>query len=246
MKLLIGIDDTDNKNSRGTGFLARRIASEIENQKLGEVMGITRHQLFVHPEIKYTSQNSSACLEVVSNKATELRLYCRDFLLENSAPGSDAGLCLCKSDIFPQEIVEWGLCAKTQILNIDDAYQLASDYNIYLEGLTGEKIGVIGALAAVGLRKDGSDGRFIWIEGNQLREINGVHKLTEIRNIIGNITAISRNGEIVNDWERIQLDDWVRPVLRRNQKIIYVDKAENNENYDWKMADKEFHKSISG
>ncbi len=64
MRLLIGIDDTDNKESRGTGYNSRQLASAIEANGLGRVHGITRHQLFIHPDIPYTSQNSSACLDV--------------------------------------------------------------------------------------------------------------------------------------------------------------------------------------
>ena len=68
MNYLIGIDDTDNKESRGTGFNSRQLVAAIEVENLGHVVGITRHQLFVHPEIPYTFQNSSACLDVTNNK----------------------------------------------------------------------------------------------------------------------------------------------------------------------------------
>jgi hypothetical protein len=42
IKLLIGIDDTDNADSRGAGFLAHQLEASV----LGKVNGITRHQLF--------------------------------------------------------------------------------------------------------------------------------------------------------------------------------------------------------
>ena len=48
---------------------------------------------------------------------------------------------------------------------------LADRHGAHLEGVTGERIGVIGALAAVGLRRGGHDGRFIWLEG--VRELQG-------------------------------------------------------------------------
>jgi hypothetical protein len=245
MKYLIGIDDTDNKESRGTGFRARNMASLIEKNKLGRVLGITRHQLFVHPEIAYTSQNSSACLEVESDQPEKLRLFCREFLLKDSAPGSDAGICFCEWDCVPAEIIEWGKRAKKVVLKMQDAFDLAAKHTVYLEGLTGEKIGVIGALAAVGLRKEGDDGRFVWLMGNQLREISGICTVQELIDKI-NLTAVfTREGVAVPEQDRILLHDWVRPVLQKNQIIIYVDKVENNENYSWKMASKEYHKSIS-
>ena len=64
MRCLIGIDDTDNLESRGTGFRARQLGGRLAEAGLGKVRGITRHQLFVHPSIPYTSHNSSACLDV--------------------------------------------------------------------------------------------------------------------------------------------------------------------------------------
>ncbi|MCF8373598.1 MAG: hypothetical protein K9H64_18400 [Bacteroidales bacterium] len=245
MKYLIGIDDTDNKDSRGTGFRARHMASMIEENSLGKVLGITRHQLFVHPSIAYTSQNSSACIEVESNQAENLRLFCRQFLLDDSAPGSDAGMSFCEEERIPDEIMEWGNKAKCEVLQMEDAFSLSSKYNIYLEGLTGEKIGVIGALAAIGLRKGENDGRFIWLQGNQLRAVNGIQTLQELKEKIGLTAALTQNGVSVADGARIQLHDWVRPVLQNKQILIYVDKAENYENYDWKMASKEYHQSIS-
>ena len=48
MRILIGIDDTDNKDSRGTGYNSRQLAAAIESNNLGKVHGITRHQyLFI-------------------------------------------------------------------------------------------------------------------------------------------------------------------------------------------------------
>ena len=89
MRILIGIDDTDNKDSRGTGFLSRQLAKRIQEQDLGKVKGISRHQLYVHPDIAYTSQNSSACLDVYSEKKEELEFFCAQFLKESAAVGDD-------------------------------------------------------------------------------------------------------------------------------------------------------------
>ena len=71
-----------------------QLAAAIEAENLGKVRGITRHQLFVHPDIPYTSQNSSACLEVTSNNYNEIKDYCRNFMFHIGAIGSDIGLCI--------------------------------------------------------------------------------------------------------------------------------------------------------
>ena len=60
---LIGIDDTDNQTSPGTGQLARRLAAEASTR--GAVnRGITRHQFLVDGRIPYTSHNSGACVAI--------------------------------------------------------------------------------------------------------------------------------------------------------------------------------------
>jgi len=167
MKYLIGIDDTDNKESRGTGYNSRQLAAAIEAENLGDVSGITRHQLFVHPDIPYTSQNSSACLEVTSDISNDLIVFCRNFMLNIGAVGSDVGVCIVEKNKISEEIINWGVDAKSIVLKMEDAIEKSERNNIYLEGLTGTKDGIIGALAAVGLRAGGNDGRFIWLNSKE-------------------------------------------------------------------------------
>ena len=63
MEILICIDDTDNLESPGTGHLAEILRSDIERLYVGKTSRITRHQLFVSPEIPYTSHNSAMCFK---------------------------------------------------------------------------------------------------------------------------------------------------------------------------------------
>ncbi|PLX22090.1 MAG: ABC transporter substrate-binding protein, partial [Marinilabiliales bacterium] len=55
MICFVGLDDTDNKDSRGTGFKSRQLGKLIVEKNLGEVESISRHQLFVHEKIAFTS-----------------------------------------------------------------------------------------------------------------------------------------------------------------------------------------------
>ena len=68
--ILVGIDDTDNLDSRGTGRLARDIAAELEGEF--KVLAVTRHQLLVDPRIPYTSHNSSAAIHLESSAPADL------------------------------------------------------------------------------------------------------------------------------------------------------------------------------
>jgi hypothetical protein len=60
----IGVDDTDTLDSIGTGRVARGLAGYLENLGLGKSLGVSRHQLLVHDQIKYTSHNSSKGLAI--------------------------------------------------------------------------------------------------------------------------------------------------------------------------------------
>ena len=62
MNIYIGMDDTDNLESRGTGHLARTIAQELAAEY--QLLGVTRHQLLVDERVPYTSHNSSAVIEL--------------------------------------------------------------------------------------------------------------------------------------------------------------------------------------
>ena len=54
MHYLLGIDDTDNLETRGTGHRVRQLAAWLAENKLAKPIGITRHQLLVDPQIPNT------------------------------------------------------------------------------------------------------------------------------------------------------------------------------------------------
>ena len=62
MRLLICIDDTDSKTSeKGTGAIAEDIRDMVAETFDAPVSFISRHQLLIHPDVPYTSHNSSMC-----------------------------------------------------------------------------------------------------------------------------------------------------------------------------------------
>ena len=61
MRVFIGIDDTDSLEMGATGRSANQLRKLIEDKGWGETQAVTRHQLLLHPDIPYTSHNSSMC-----------------------------------------------------------------------------------------------------------------------------------------------------------------------------------------
>lgn len=240
MRYLIGIDDTDNLDSRGTGFRARQLGMRLGEAGLAELLGITRHQLFVHPDIPYTSHNSSACLEVRLENGSfdELRDYCRDYLAAESAEGSDAGLCIAAFDAVADATVNFGRSAKEIILTREQAHDMAQAEGLHLEGVTGERIGVIGALSAVGLRRGGHDGRFIWLKG--VRELSGTATAGYLLEETGIDAVETVDGRAVTGKATVRVDPWPRPVLLNGRAVLLVQETEeDNAAFEWELLPKE-------
>ncbi|MEJ2480051.1 MAG: hypothetical protein P8Y78_07700 [Acidihalobacter sp.] len=242
--VLVGIDDTDNLTSRGTGYRARQLGQRLHEAALGEIVGITRHQLLVHPAVPYTSHNSSACLRLrpLDSELETLQAFCRDFLLRESAPGSDAGLCVATVSQIDSEVERLGRMAKEEVLEQGTARELAADKGVFLEGLTGDHGGVIGALAATGLHKSGNDGRYLWLPG--LREAAGTSLGVEaIKRAfgIGEIRSLDER-VTVPDSAVIDLGEWPRPVLLDGIPVLLVKGGDDHEHTRFQVADRDYIK----
>lgn len=245
-RYFIGIDDTDNRESRGTGYRARTLGAQLEEKGLAILEGVTRHQLLVSPAIPYTSHNSAACLSVLGKAKTcqELAEFCRHFLLTSSAPGADAGLCITAADQVSPALYSYGRRAKQKILNPIEAWSLAHQEKIYLEGLTGNRGGIIGALAAVGLRAEGEDGRFIGLRGIR-EQANRRYSWAELQKI----TAIDQvqcldGTPVINLEDIIDLGPWARPILREGKAVLLVEKSDGHQNSHWRVIPREVIKQF--
>jgi len=207
--ILIGLDDTDNQTSRGTGHLARQLAAQCARRGM-KFLSVTRHQFLLDDRIRYTSHNSGACITLQSDSGSAAAEFAFDFVRDRCAPGSDPGVCIAVLDNGSQAIMEFGQRATRQIIEMDEAYQLAQTHPIQLQGLGGTNEGVIGALGSVGLRAWGNEGRFI--------DLPGLRHLPERVNA-DTLTALGIEPEHTTSARRPGPDDiydtlgWVRPRL---------------------------------
>jgi hypothetical protein len=233
MLFLIGLDDTDNNATENTCSLAERMGVKLQENRLCRLVSITSHQLLLDPSITYTSANQSVCLLVDAdhNARRDLELACREFLLRECEPGSNAGFCLSTWSGVSPAIVAWGEQAKTALLTRREAISLARESSIAIAGFTGNGIGVIGALAAVGLYFSGNDGRFLWLPG--LRNLHGIHKFIDLLNIcsIGRVENMRGRRPLPND--RINVSDGAYPILRDGKSLLLVEPAKKDEPYEW-------------
>lgn len=217
MRIFIAIDDTDNFESPGTGHLASALSDLLEKNGFGKGSAVTRHQLYVHPDIPYTSHNSSMCFEaeIKNDNLERVTDLCKNFLLKESAPGSDPGLCIVNIDALSSKdvLIEYGKKAKNTILNKKTAYDLAASLKVHLSEHGGTGDGIIGALAGSGLRMSGNDGRF-----------KGKFAIGDVNDTLPAKEVLAKTGaDIVKTEEGYTLkdDDFVR--LGKKVKAVYLD-----------------------
>jgi len=141
-----------------------------------------------------------------------------------------------------EELFDFAKRAKSEVLTMDMAKDLANKMGVFLEGYTGTKQGIIGSLAAVGLHAAGNDGRFLLTKG--MREVFGIYTAQEILNITGVEKIKTTDNKIILNFEKILLTEWWRPVLQDKLAVLYVEPVNDN-NYEYRVISKEHIKILS-
>jgi hypothetical protein len=243
VKILISIDDTDNLESPGTGHLASALSDLIERSGLGKGSPVTRHQLYVHPDIPYTSHNSSMCFEaeIKQEHLARVTAFCQDFLKKERAPGSDPGLCIVdKGSLDAAEpLIEYGRKAKRTILNKKIAYDLAASLNVHLSEHGGTGDGIIGALAGAGLRLSGNDGR---LKGHyQVGEVNDTLPVKELLQRTGADIVRTEDGSTLKDDDLVRIGKKVKAAYLDHKAVLLVFPVIDNGNSGklWETCTKE-------
>jgi len=220
MTLYLGIDDTDTLESRGTGRLARAIAAELARSYT--VTGVTRHQLFVHPSVPYTSHNSSAVIHIQDTGngiAADVFSAAKEMMLDDFIEGSDPGICVAAVSSIHDGLTRFGLAAKTSIVTQGEARRLAREAKIRLEGLGGTEDGVIGALAGIGLAASGNDGRFV--QKGTTRDLRGVQTVAAI--LASGVDRVStREGAAVSEGT-VTLRKFPKPAFIGGNAVLFVE-----------------------
>ncbi|PLX94279.1 MAG: hypothetical protein C0620_06355 [Desulfuromonas sp.] len=238
MKILVSIDDTDNLESCGTGELAAQISQTIEEEGWGHCSYITRHQLLVHPDVPYTSHNSAMCFEatIEPENLGAIIDWSSQFLANNSAEGSDPGLCVAVVDALAdiESLIAYGQSAKLEVLNKALAYQRAVENGLHLSEHGGTGQGVIGALAGIGLRLGGMDGR---LKGKVAFSDDRVTFTAEELKDHPWIDAVeTEEGDVVADATEVMLVDKVKVVRLRHHAVLLV---EQNEQGQWQVLSRQ-------
>lgn len=228
MRIYIGFDDTDHIDAdRGTGKLARWFDRELP--KGCRMWGVVRQQLLVHPEIPYTSHNSSACAVVDMEDESilpELTAKAVAHIERYSLEGSDPGLCIVSEGghAIP-ELIAFGRRCTSQVVTQREALRVVN--GAHLSGHGGTNEGIIGAAAAVGLTADGWCGRFI--EYGELRGLPERLRVSELEAMGILVVSLDRDSRVPTPDEVVLYKNWLRPRLWGGRAILPVVPGENGE-----------------
>jgi hypothetical protein len=221
MEIFIGIDDTDNLESRGTGRLARGIAAELGTQY--HIYGVTRHQLLKHPDIPYTSLNSAAVIHVRECNEADIGLIfttVKTLMLADFIEGSDPGLAVATSEQVTAGVTAFGLDAKKMVVTMERAKEVARNAGILCEGLGGTCGGMIGAIAGIGLASMGNDGRFL-MKGHARDLKHSVRTLQEVL-ASGIDQVITLDGRPVS-CGNIDMNQSANPSFVQGKAVLFVE-----------------------
>ncbi|WP_137220861.1 DNA-binding protein [Shewanella sp. MEBiC00475] len=228
---LICIDDTDDIGTKGTGEIAEEIAQMLADVSGGKASFITRHQLFVHPDIPYTSHNSAMCFHLCSPlPQDEILKLAVAHLVAESAPAADPGIAILDTgSVFDASaLIDFGRKAKSEVITKAMAYALAEQQNISLTEHGGTGQGIIGALAGLGLRLLGNDGRVKGkIKLGQSDEVPHELSVADILAKTGLDAVMSTDEYQLKFDEMVQLKGKVKAVYLNHKFVLLVNRDAN-------------------
>jgi hypothetical protein len=175
--------------------------------------GVVRQQLLVHPDIPFTSHNSSACA-VIEVPGPEVRHELVDragaHVRRHMVEGSDPGVCVAlEGDEALARLVPFGRLAATRVTTQVAALEAAA--GVHLAGYGGTNDGIIGAAAGVGLTFWGWAGRFV--EYGDLRAYPDPVRVGDLEDAGIIVLALDRNIGIPAPDDLVETQGWLRPRL---------------------------------
>jgi hypothetical protein len=233
---VIGLDDTDAAGVPGTGTLARKLVERIESDGFGTSLGVTRHKLWDGHGVKATDTNVAYALALETERdVLDVEDLAIDFVRSGAAREANPGVAVLSRHSDIPHANAFGFRAQTSLLNVGEAERYAAEANVLVRGLGGSRAGMIGALAAAGLRAVGRDGRFSELRG--IRKLTGRVTAGEIRITTPIEHIIDEDGYELDRDDPIDTFDWIRPRVEEGAPILRVRRSPENRHL-WLPADR--------
>lgn len=242
-RLYVAFDDTDTIDAdRGTGKVGRWFEDELPPGCV--LWGVVRQQLLVHPDVPYTSHNSSAvCVVDVHEALTvvgeetgrpapaadlidEIVVRAEAHLARAWMDGSDPGLCVAWGDAPALDALRaFGVRATRQVVTQADAYAAAR--GMHLSGHGGTEDGVIGAAAGAGLTAGGWHGRFIEYRSalGHLRDLPDPVTVALLDECGITVVTVDRDAPAPPPEALVHTAGWLRPRLWAGRPVLPVQRS---------------------
>lgn len=234
MIIYVGLDDTGKPGHTGTGELALALGRRLQSLGLARLLHISMHQLLAPCEdLPGCSLNQAYCLTLEGDPARlrEIELESRVYVNRNFAADSRPGLALAHKNQVAERVLTFSKACRMMPMLRSDAQELSRENGITLTAFSGDGRGTIGALAAIGWRRQGSDGAITWMPG--LTDLKGVMTLTGILELCTFDLVKTVRGKTPFFGDRIQLGKGVTPLLKSDCTLLLLEAGTCNANWEW-------------
>lgn len=223
----IGIDDTDAADAPGTGTLARALVAHVEGSGFGTSLGVTRHQLWESDKVPATDGNRCYAVVIETDRdILDVEDLAVAFVRAQSAREANPGIAVLSRHSDMPHALAFGRRTQLELMKIDEAERYAAESNVLVRGLGGSRAGMIGALAAAGLRGGGKDGRYSDLRG--IRDLSGRVTAGEIRARTAIEHILNEDGEELDRDDAIDTLDWIRPRIEEGRPVLRLRRSRDD------------------
>lgn len=151
-KVVIGIDDTDTKDSGATWTMAHNLGVELKEDGF-EYLDHTIIQLYPHNPHKTQNCVSIALTFAVESEKKEKLINKIIEILKRDTLSDKTAIAILEGLEIPEKLRQYSIDTKSKMMDVETAQKVAEDLDILLIAITGDQ-GKVGALAALGLYND--------------------------------------------------------------------------------------------
>ena len=234
MIFFLGLDDTGQPGESGTGKLAQELGLHLQARGLARLAHVTAHQLLPPgDELPGSSLNQAYCLtlEGDTRRRREIDMESRVYINRRFSAGSNPGFALAQRDQVDQHILSFAKACRMLAMERSDATYLSRANGITTTAFAGNGNGVIGALAAIGWRWQGSDGIVTWMPG--LVDLKGLMTFHDVLQHCMFDYVKSVRGKTPFFEDRIQLGDKVTPLLKEDRTLLLLESSPRKAEWEW-------------
>lgn len=225
MKIFVAIDDSRQLDGGKAGETASLLGKFIEENGWGRSSIPSRHRLYPHPDTACKKHNTarSFLADIGEQYLADFIDYACRLVRSTGTPDSNAGLAVAIPELMenPDELIEYAYRVKEGLVSKDEALKFKNKPGLYLFELNGSGRGIIGALAAAGLRITGNDGQF----RGKLQIGTGEDYIASVKEIIDKSyveQVKNMDFENISDSEYVRMGEKVKIVLLDNKYTLMV------------------------